>query len=300
MYCRKCKYDLSGFAAHRCPECSTPFDPSDPSTFLTARPRALKSILRASAFLFLITALATGWQTLQLILWGFWGRPSNPFEHVALAGALVLMIGALVTFCSRPPGPVIAMVGCAILWIYYGPALWHTFAQVFSRQLALNLLVFLPPLLLVASSTLAIMTLVTRRGLSEQSAPFPIRKSRHIVFERLALGAIAAIVIVVVLALPDEFGPKECFKNQYTGSSSMFIDDRVLAIFSKGVRVPSGSTFSVPDMPEHYSYIILLVHPRFLVRSGGVRRKIDHHQSLEIFSWGGVDRLKVTHQLGPV
>jgi hypothetical protein len=35
IYCRKCRYCLRGLDSHRCPECGQPFDPNDPTTFLT-------------------------------------------------------------------------------------------------------------------------------------------------------------------------------------------------------------------------------------------------------------------------
>ncbi len=39
MYCLKCKYGLAGLSSHRCPECGTPFDPLDRSTYRTSDPR---------------------------------------------------------------------------------------------------------------------------------------------------------------------------------------------------------------------------------------------------------------------
>ena len=37
MYCRTCKYALKGEAKRWCPECSRPFDPGDPRSYLTSR-----------------------------------------------------------------------------------------------------------------------------------------------------------------------------------------------------------------------------------------------------------------------
>jgi hypothetical protein len=34
-YCRQCQYFLDGLTENRCPECGTPFEPGDPSTFQT-------------------------------------------------------------------------------------------------------------------------------------------------------------------------------------------------------------------------------------------------------------------------
>ena len=35
MYCIKCRYSLFGLTSPRCPECGQPFDPNDPTTYLT-------------------------------------------------------------------------------------------------------------------------------------------------------------------------------------------------------------------------------------------------------------------------
>lgn len=37
MYCRSCEYDLAGLKEGCCPECGTPFDPSDPSSYAIRR-----------------------------------------------------------------------------------------------------------------------------------------------------------------------------------------------------------------------------------------------------------------------
>ncbi len=37
-HCINCGYCLGGLPKPRCPECGTPFDPEDPSTFIIVRP----------------------------------------------------------------------------------------------------------------------------------------------------------------------------------------------------------------------------------------------------------------------
>jgi hypothetical protein len=39
-YCRKCQYVLDGLPEDRCPECGTPFEPGDPSTYWRAADNA--------------------------------------------------------------------------------------------------------------------------------------------------------------------------------------------------------------------------------------------------------------------
>jgi hypothetical protein len=39
MFCLKCRYPLHGLTEHECPECGSPFEPSDPATFLRSTQR---------------------------------------------------------------------------------------------------------------------------------------------------------------------------------------------------------------------------------------------------------------------
>jgi hypothetical protein len=109
-----------------------------------------------SALLFIITALATGWQVWRLIMWGVWGRPSHPLETVALVGAGFLFLGGLAAFGSGPAGAVLAIPGCLLLGAFYVPAVWQTLASVLVGETRFEplafLLAFLPPGLLVATS----------------------------------------------------------------------------------------------------------------------------------------------------
>ena len=63
MYCLKCKYGLAGLSSHRCPECGTPFDPLDHSTYLTSIPRKRPGLLAltivGATLLLLVTCSVT-------------------------------------------------------------------------------------------------------------------------------------------------------------------------------------------------------------------------------------------------
>ena len=63
MYCLKCKYGLAGLSSHRCPECGTPFDPLDRSTYRTSDPRKRPVLLLltivGAALLLLVTCFVT-------------------------------------------------------------------------------------------------------------------------------------------------------------------------------------------------------------------------------------------------
>ncbi len=63
MYCLKCKYGLAGLSSHRCPECGTPFDPLDRSTYRTSDPRKRPGLLAltivGATLLLLVTCLVS-------------------------------------------------------------------------------------------------------------------------------------------------------------------------------------------------------------------------------------------------
>jgi hypothetical protein len=61
--CKTCHYSLDGLTEHRCPECGTPFDPNDPSTFApSARERLpTASLLLLLLLVSMIAVLAIGW-----------------------------------------------------------------------------------------------------------------------------------------------------------------------------------------------------------------------------------------------
>ncbi|MCC7292964.1 MAG: hypothetical protein IT449_12955 [Phycisphaerales bacterium] len=60
-YCRDCGYDLRGQVDPRCPECATPFDPADPSTFdnrpLTKLGRFIRGVCTRDVVILVILTL---------------------------------------------------------------------------------------------------------------------------------------------------------------------------------------------------------------------------------------------------
>jgi hypothetical protein len=124
-----------------------------------------------AACLFLLTAIATGWQVYWLMMWGFWGKPSDPLECVSLFGSLFLLIGAVFAFLGRPSAGLVAGAGCLLLWTFYAPATWQTVVDARSGQGRFNPIVFVPPVLLLGSSLLC--PIVVRYGGNQPTQPEP-------------------------------------------------------------------------------------------------------------------------------
>ena len=116
MYCLKCKYGLAGLSSHRCPECGTPFDPLDRSTYRTSDPRKRPGLLAltivGASLLFLVTCSVTpsvAYLAIAFVNGALQGRPipitlllRSPAHlsiilswAVALAGAVVLAVFAV-------------------------------------------------------------------------------------------------------------------------------------------------------------------------------------------------------------
>jgi uncharacterized paraquat-inducible protein A len=57
--CKTCHYSLMGLTEHRCPECGTPFDPNDPSTFEIPRPNEATAWIALVAAFVLVFILLT-------------------------------------------------------------------------------------------------------------------------------------------------------------------------------------------------------------------------------------------------
>ncbi len=105
MYCLKCKYDLRRLPEPRCPECGTPFDPTDSATYSVAAASSV-SLLLGLAITFAFSPLALPsiiflvWLTACLCL----GRPpkamaDDPKYAHPLLGA-VYTVSVVAFFCA--------------------------------------------------------------------------------------------------------------------------------------------------------------------------------------------------------
>jgi hypothetical protein len=105
--------------------------------------------------LFIVTALATGWQLSQQILMGVWGKPLNPLELVGFTGSLILLASAYVALFSMRRALWGAVVATALLWTFYLPAL----ATTVSADGPVPVIVFGPGFLLGCTTGLLIFEL---------------------------------------------------------------------------------------------------------------------------------------------
>jgi hypothetical protein len=117
-----------------------------------------------TASLLVVTALATGCQSYQLILWGVWGKPPNPLEYVELFGAIIVLLGAVLALASSKAGAAVAAFGCLMAWSFYGPALWNTIGLGSTGQFRVDLCAFFPPGLLAAASAWVVIVLCRRES----------------------------------------------------------------------------------------------------------------------------------------
>ena len=112
---------------------------------------------------YLLTALATGYQLLWLRMWGVWGRVVSPWENVACIGVLGLIIAAFETrWRSQRFAAWFALGSLAFLWVFYAPATFHTVRATFAWD-SFELLVFVPPFLMMLATLLAVATLIKRQ-----------------------------------------------------------------------------------------------------------------------------------------
>ncbi len=116
MYCLKCKYGLASLSSHRCPECGTPFDPLDRSTYRTSDPRKRPVLLLltivGATLLLLVTCSVTppvAYLAIAFVNGALHGRQipialvlGSPIHliimliwSVALAGAVALAVFAI-------------------------------------------------------------------------------------------------------------------------------------------------------------------------------------------------------------
>ena len=94
MRCKRCGYDLRDLGEHRCPECSRPFDPQRPKTWLSSPVSGRKNLLLAivGAVVFLIPLALAFAADLGIDFMSSW--PTAVRVPVGLLGA-VMMITAV-------------------------------------------------------------------------------------------------------------------------------------------------------------------------------------------------------------
>ena|SRR5882672_877545 len=80
---------------------------------------------------FLLSSIATGWQQVYNLMWAIWGAPTSTLQYCGLIGSAALSVAALVLFVRVTAAYVIAVVGVAMIWAYYAPAIWATGSLVF-------------------------------------------------------------------------------------------------------------------------------------------------------------------------
>lgn len=111
----------------------------------------------------LLTGALCAFQIRQLLLWSLWGAPTHPIQYVAFWGAILLAISGLVLLAGFRPALWASLIGLAMSWAYYAPALAVSLGGIGSRPVS-SLYVLTPPsLLLLWSSFLVIRELFARR-----------------------------------------------------------------------------------------------------------------------------------------
>jgi hypothetical protein len=103
MYCRKCKYDLTGYARHRCPECGKGFDPGRPRTFLASlEPRRISLAACAGCCIWVIGLPVF----IAVFLSGLEGTVYEYSNMIILAGASAVIAALPALLLGFPLGCV--------------------------------------------------------------------------------------------------------------------------------------------------------------------------------------------------
>jgi hypothetical protein len=107
--------------------------------------------------LYVITGLATGAQVYWLLMWGVWGRPSHPLQYVSLIASLALILASFLSLYRSRQAAWLALVATLAIWVFFGPAAVVTLKQLLTSARVFRPLVFLPPVLLLATTSYAVM-----------------------------------------------------------------------------------------------------------------------------------------------
>ena len=148
--------------------------------------------------LYTSAAFATGWQISQQILMGVWGKPSNPIEHLAFYGSLLLLLSGYVALFSPHRAAWAAIVSMVPLWVFYLPATVDGIDGIVQRRYLFEALAFIPLLLLVVatvhSAASAIRPLRGKRG--NVFFPEPVsRRVRWVIFSLTGLSFFSLVII---------------------------------------------------------------------------------------------------------
>src|SRR4051794_21779101 len=112
----------------------------------------------------LLASVACGWQVWWLVMWGVWGAPPNPLHRIALLGALALFVSSIVLLViSGRKGAAVSLLATIPLCIFYAQATVSSISDVLRKSSNFAVIPFLPPMLLVAATTLAALTVWRHR-----------------------------------------------------------------------------------------------------------------------------------------
>jgi hypothetical protein len=101
------------------------------------------------------TAIATAIQVWYALMWAIWGAPTSPLEYVALLGAIVLLVAAVIAYWKPRLALVIAIGGLILLWMWYGPSLYMLFTNPpLSFRFATSWILPLTPIALLISCSI--------------------------------------------------------------------------------------------------------------------------------------------------
>jgi hypothetical protein len=148
--------------------------------------------------LYLATAICTGWQLSQQILMGVWGKPSNPLEYLAFVGSLILLVSAYVALFSLRRARRIAIGASALLWIFYVPACINTIVGTSSGGFTMEILVFVPIVLLVSTTAYSILMQFGLLRQRTSNAILPDAPPRNFRRSVLVLSGLAVLSVGVI------------------------------------------------------------------------------------------------------